>query len=124
MTLDPGAAKTLLDAGWIQAADSFVWEDDLGSQLRFEAGEDGTRITLLVDDSQVLAFDLRLNAERVPALVAALIENTESLAGLRHASFAKAVAAIASDVVVETTDGALVRPRLENGELRYEPVEG
>jgi hypothetical protein len=123
MSVDAATERTLLGRGWQKSEGELVWRDDLGSELHFATEKAGARLTLLVDGSQVLGFQLEIAEERMPALAAALAENTETLAGLRHAPFAKAVVAIASDVVIETTDGQFVRPRLENGQISFHPVD-
>jgi hypothetical protein len=122
MFVDPKAVEALRERGWKPGAEGLTWSDELGSELRLASTEAGARVKLLVDGAQVLGFELKLEPTHLPKLVAALAANTEMLAGLRHAPFAKAAAEIAAEVVIETTDGPRVRARLENGQLRYEPI--
>jgi hypothetical protein len=91
--------------------------------MRCELIDGRLGITVHFDGQHGLAYEISVEPSRLKDLLAALAAATGDLNHLRHAPFSKAVARLASDAVVRTTEGFLVRPRIVNDELAWEPLD-
>jgi hypothetical protein len=81
--------------------------------MRLDAGDERAELLVFFDEAQVLGYQVRLGENRLPELTAALATETAALDRMQHAGFAKAVANLADDVVVTTTEGRRVQPRID-----------
>jgi len=122
--LDDVTARPLLEHGWARDHDALIWTGEHGTMLKLELSGDELRVVVSLDDEQVLGYAIRVAPARLAELISALAIATPELDALHHAAFSKAVAGIATEAVVQTTEGARIRPKLHNSELAWEPVDG
>jgi len=121
--LDDETAKPLIDRGWKRDGDAVAWQGESGTSMLFQWTGEAVRLLVFFQRKHAVAYEMTVAVERAAALAAALAASTAELGRLSHAGFSKAVAGIATDVAVKTTDGHWVRPWLRHGQREWEPIQ-
>jgi hypothetical protein len=114
--------QRLLDAGWERSDEGYIWRNAHGSKLVLRVDTGHVQLTLYQDTRQVLAYDIHVDPSRLGELVTALIRHSEELGSMQQPGFSEAIVSIAKDIVVETTEGYLVRPVVGEHGFTWEPI--
>lgn len=117
------AAQTLLAHGWKQEGETFTWTSDHGTRLVLTKPGAKVELRLYLLKDRALSYEIDVEQARESELISVVVQHTEQLGRLQHDSFSEAVTHVTEDVLVETTEGAIVRPRTGEHGLVWDPVK-